>query len=75
MRFASERYKEPAMLRIAFAFFAVALIAAALGFSGIAIATAGTAKILFFVFMLLFLISLAGHLYRPPEEGERKAGK
>ncbi|MGZ6264502.1 MAG: DUF1328 domain-containing protein [Bdellovibrionota bacterium] len=52
------------MLRMALAFFIVALFAAALGFSGIAVATAGIAKILFFVFMVLFLVSLAGHLFR-----------
>jgi uncharacterized membrane protein YtjA (UPF0391 family) len=35
------------MLRMALAFFVIALIAAVLGFSGIAVATAGIAKILF----------------------------
>ena len=52
------------MLRMALAFFIVALFAAALAFSGIAVATAGIAKIFFFVFMLLFLVNLAGHLFR-----------
>ena len=52
------------MLRMALAFFVVALIAAALGFSGIALATAGIARILFFIFVLLFLVSLLGHLSR-----------
>jgi uncharacterized membrane protein YtjA (UPF0391 family) len=52
------------MLRMALVFFVVALIAAALGFSGIAVATAGIARILFFVFLLLFLFSLLGHLSR-----------
>jgi uncharacterized membrane protein YtjA (UPF0391 family) len=50
------------MLRWALGFFIVALIAAVLGFGGIAIAAAGIAKILFFVFLVLFLISLVGHL-------------
>jgi uncharacterized membrane protein YtjA (UPF0391 family) len=52
------------MLRMALAFFIVAVIAAALGFTGIAVATAGVAKILFFIFLVLFLLSLVGHLLR-----------
>jgi uncharacterized membrane protein YtjA (UPF0391 family) len=46
------------MLGWALAFLVVALIAAALGFGGIAGASAGIAKILFFVFLILFAISL-----------------
>jgi len=52
------------MLRWALAFFLVALVAAFLGFTGIALATAGMAKILFFIFLFLFLASLVGHLFR-----------
>jgi len=52
------------MLRWALAFFVVAIVAALLGFTGIAVATAGIAKILFFIFLVLFLISLIGHLLR-----------
>jgi uncharacterized membrane protein YtjA (UPF0391 family) len=52
------------MLRWALAFFLVALVAAFLGFTDIAIATAGVAKILFFIFLFLFLASLVGHLFR-----------
>ena len=52
------------MLRWALAFFVVAIVAALLGFTGIAVATAGVAKILFFIFLVLFLISLIGHLLR-----------
>jgi uncharacterized membrane protein YtjA (UPF0391 family) len=52
------------MLRMALGFFIVALIAAVLGFTGIAIATAGIAKILFYIFLVLFLVSLVGHLFR-----------
>jgi uncharacterized membrane protein YtjA (UPF0391 family) len=52
------------MLRMAIAFFVIALIAAVLGFSGIAIATAGIAKILFYIFLVLFLLSLVSHLIR-----------
>ncbi|HTQ95961.1 MAG TPA: DUF1328 family protein [Candidatus Acidoferrum sp.] len=50
------------MIRWALAFFVVAIIAAVLGFGGIAVAAAGIAKIIFFIFLALFLISLIGHL-------------
>jgi len=56
--------KEALMLRWALTFFIVAIVAALLGFTGIAVATAGIAKILFYVFLVLFLISLVGHLLR-----------
>ena len=46
------------MLYYAIVFFVVALIAAALGFGGIAGAATGIAKILFFVFLILFIVSL-----------------
>ena len=46
------------MLYYALVFLVVALIAAALGFGGIAGAAAGVAKILFMGFIVLFLISL-----------------
>jgi uncharacterized membrane protein YtjA (UPF0391 family) len=52
------------MLRWALGFFIVALLAAVLGFSGIAVAAAGVAKILFFIFLVLFLVSLISHLLR-----------
>jgi uncharacterized membrane protein YtjA (UPF0391 family) len=52
------------MLRWAVIFFIVALIAAAFGFLGIAAAAAGMARILFFIFLVLFLVSLAGGLLR-----------
>ena len=45
-------------------FFVVALIAAIMGFGGVAIAAAGIAKILFFVFLVLFLFSLVAHMSR-----------
>ena len=50
------------MLRWALGFFIIALIAAVLGFGGIAIAAAGIAKIIFYIFLVLFLVSLIGHL-------------
>jgi len=42
----------------------VAVIAALMGFGGIAVAFAGMAKILFVIFPALFLVSLAMHLGR-----------
>jgi len=53
------------MLHYAIVFFIIALAAAVLGFGGIAGAAAGIAKILFFVFIVLFAISfIMGR--RPP---------
>ena len=46
------------MLSWALTFLVIALIAAALGFGGIAGTSAGIAKILFFIFLALFVISL-----------------
>jgi len=57
-------HQEANMLGWAVGFFIVALIAAVLGFSGVALAAAGIAKILFFIFLVLFLVSLVGHLVR-----------
>ncbi|MGK2286798.1 DUF1328 domain-containing protein [Pedomonas sp. V897] len=56
------------MLYWAAAFFVIALIAALFGFSGIAVASVGIAKIIFFVFLVLFLISLVLALFnrKPP---------
>ena len=46
------------MLGWAITFLVIALIAAALGFGGVAGAATGIAKILFFVFLVLFVVSL-----------------
>ena len=46
------------MLSWALTFFIVAIIAAVLGFTTIAGAAAGIAKILFFIFLVLFVIAL-----------------
>jgi uncharacterized membrane protein YtjA (UPF0391 family) len=54
------------MLRWALIFFVVALVAAILGFTGIALAAAGVAKILFFIFVILFALSLLSHVARRP---------
>jgi uncharacterized membrane protein YtjA (UPF0391 family) len=49
------------MLRWAISFFIIALIAAVLGFGGIAVAAAGIAKIIFYIFVALFILSLISH--------------
>lgn len=46
------------MLYWALVFFIIALVAGLFGFTGIAVAAAGLAKILFWIFVVLFLISL-----------------
>lgn len=46
------------MLSWSVTFLIIALIAAALGFTGIAGTAVGIAKILFFVFIVLFVVSL-----------------
>ena len=45
------------MLYWALVCFIVAIVAALFGFGGIAVASAGIAKILFFVFLVLFVLS------------------
>lgn len=50
------------MLRWALLFLVVGLIAGVLGFTGIAGASIAIAKILFFIFMVLFLALLIGSL-------------
>jgi uncharacterized membrane protein YtjA (UPF0391 family) len=45
-------------------FFVIALIAAAFGFLGIAAAAVSIAKVLFYIFLILFLVSLIGGLLR-----------
>ncbi len=52
------------MLGWAVTFLVIALIGAVLGFGGIAGTSAGIAQILFFVFLVLFVISLIGRALR-----------
>lgn len=52
------------MLGWAVTFLVVAIIAAFFGFGGIAVASAGIAKILFFVFLVLFAVVVVGSLFR-----------
>ena len=52
------------MLYWAVVFFIIALISGILGFTGIEFAAADIARILFFVFLVLFLVSLVTHASR-----------
>jgi uncharacterized membrane protein YtjA (UPF0391 family) len=52
------------MLHYAVVFFIVAVIAALFGFTGIAAGAVEIAKILFFIFILLFVVSLFMGLVR-----------
>jgi uncharacterized membrane protein YtjA (UPF0391 family) len=52
------------MLSWAIGFFIVAIIAAVFGFGGIAAEAAGIAKVLFFLFLIAFLVSLVIGLVR-----------
>ena len=52
------------MLGWALTFLVVALIAGVLGFTSIAGAAMGVAKILFFVFLVLFVVSVVMHMVR-----------
>lgn len=49
---------EKAMLRWSIIFFVVAIIAAVFGFGGIAAGAASIAKVLFFIFLVLFVLTL-----------------
>lgn len=52
------------MLHYAVVFFVIALVAALLGFTGIAAGAVEIARMLFFIFILLFLASLVIGLIR-----------
>lgn len=54
------------MLYWAAVFFVIAVIAGVLGFGGIAIASTQVAKVLFFIFIILFIVSLVLGRRRPP---------
>jgi uncharacterized membrane protein YtjA (UPF0391 family) len=55
---------EVTMLYWALVFFIIAIVAAFLGFGGVAFAAAGVAKILFFIFLVLFIVSLLANVAR-----------
>ena len=50
------------MLSWAIGFFIVAIIAALFGFGGLAASAAGIAKVLFYLFLIGFVVSLVLHL-------------
>jgi uncharacterized membrane protein YtjA (UPF0391 family) len=52
------------MLNWALTFFVLAIIAAIFGFAGIAASLVGIAKILFFIFLVLFLAALIANAIR-----------
>ena len=52
------------MLRWALIFLVIGLVAGILGFTNVAGASIAVAKILFFVFLVLFVVSLVMHLVR-----------
>jgi uncharacterized membrane protein YtjA (UPF0391 family) len=55
------------MLTWALVFFIIAIAAAIFGFGGIASGAASIAKFLFFIFLILFVVSLVfGYVRRPP---------
>lgn len=56
------------MLRLALLFLVVSLIAALFGFGGIAAASAGIAKVMFFIFLVLFVVALLGGLMSRPSD-------
>ncbi len=52
------------MLRLAIVFLVIALIAAFLGFGGVAALSWEGAKIIFFIFLVLAVLSFLGHGFR-----------
>jgi len=54
--------QEMRMLSWAITFFVIAIIAAVFGFGGIAAGAVGIAKVLFFLFLIAFVVSLVMHL-------------
>jgi uncharacterized membrane protein YtjA (UPF0391 family) len=56
------------MLRLALLFLVVSLIAAIFGFGGIAVASAEIARVIFFIFLVLFVVALLGGLMGRPAD-------
>src|SRR4051794_14228851 len=56
--------KETCMLQMAAVFFVIAIIAAVFGFGGIAAGAVEIAKILFFVFLIMFIVTLVMGIMR-----------
>src|SRR5262245_12493923 len=57
-KIALEKGMEDRMLSYAWIFLVIAIIAAIFGFGGIAAASAGIAKLLFYIFLAIFIITL-----------------
>ena len=56
------------MLRLALLFLVLSLIAALFGFGNIAIASAEIARVIFFIFLVLFVVALLGGLMGRPAD-------
>lgn len=54
------------MLSWALAFFMMAIVAAVFGFTGVAVGADEVARIMFVIFVVLFLVSLVAGLLRRP---------
>ena len=52
------------MLYYALVFLLIAIVAGALGFGFVAFAAAGVAKICFFIFLIMFIVTLLAHVSR-----------
>ena len=52
------------MLRWALIFLLISIVAALFGFTGLSLATADVARIIFYIFLVLLLISLIAHAMR-----------
>jgi uncharacterized membrane protein YtjA (UPF0391 family) len=52
------------MLQWALTFLLIALVAGLFGFGGVAVVAADFARVLFFLFLVLFLVTLASSLFR-----------
>lgn len=52
------------MLYWAAVFFVIAIVAAVFGFGGIAAGASSIAQVLFFIFVILFVVSLLASLFR-----------
>ena len=63
-RLYTQQVRSTVMLYWALVFFIVAIIAAVFGFGNIAAGATTIAKVLFFVFLVVFLVSLIGGLAR-----------
>lgn len=57
------------MLYYSAAFFVIAIIAAMFGFGGIADGATSIAKVLFFIFLVLFVLSLITGMFRRGRDG------